>query len=91
MEKDQTCSVCNRVMHLKIDPQQIIIKCPYCNEIQAVLTDEETIRECMKTLKGTHIPPTPDSGKNRLTTALEACEEYSKSIPEGEYFDGGGN
>lgn len=91
MEKTQVCTGCSKEMHLAIDAKQIMVGCPYCGKIQAVLTDPETIRACMEALKGDHLPPTPDSGKSGLTTALKACEEYSKSIPKGKYFDGGGN
>lgn len=90
MEKIQVCTDCSKEMHLKIDPGQIMVKCPHCGAIQAVLTDVDTIRECMAALKKDHLPPTPDSGKSGLSTALKACEAYNKSIPAGEYFDGGG-
>ena len=90
MEKKQACTGCKKEMHLNITPGQIMAQCPYCGTIQTVLTDADTIRECMKALKGDHLPPTPDSGKSGLETAREACDAYNKTIPEWEYFDGGG-
>lgn len=90
MEKIQVCTGCSKEMHLSIEPGQIMANCPYCGKIQAVLTDADTIRECMAALKKDHLPPTPDSGKSGLSTALEACEAYNNTIPDGKYFDGGG-
>ena len=91
MEKTQACTDCGKEMHLNIDPGQIMAQCPHCGTIQAILTDEDTIRECMQALKSNHLPPTPDSGKSVLETAAKACKAYNKSIPDGKYFDGGGS